>query len=122
MSWLITRDLLTPDASDEFHRVGVGFGIEALKAVPKAERITFHLLDDDREHYYTGEADVAAYDDDETRGGLYTAYQWAMGDAGVTHCVVTLDTAVSKLGMTPEIAERIAFPSGPHKGWVTLFG
>ena len=124
MSWIITHDILSPKDGPygEDNVEGRGRGIEELRAVPQAERLTFRLLDDDLEHYFTGSASPDAYDDDDRPEGLYGVYRWAMGSFGVTHCCVKLDDAVNRLGMRPDIAEKIAFKSGPHKGWVTLYG
>lgn len=122
MAWIITHDILSPKGGryEEDNREGQGVDIAKLKATPQAERITARLLDDDLEHYYTISATPDAYIEDE-HGSLCHAWEWAMADAGVTHCCIRIETAI-ELGMPREIAERIAFTKGQHKGWVSLFG
>ena len=114
--WKITHDMLADGDADS--RVGMGCKLQT----PSPELpLTFRLLDDDLEHYYTCKATDDAYLNDEEHGGLMRCWEWAMADSGCTHLCIKLDDAV-RLGMGPAIAERIAFPSGPHKGWVTLYG
>lgn len=119
MAWKITHDLINDGSYGIESRVGRGVDLEALKATPVGDRLTARLLDDDLEHYYTISATPDAYEGDG-RGSLEHAWEWAMHDAGVTHCCIKLEDAVS-LGMPEDIAQRIAFTSGQHKGWVTLF-
>ena len=125
MAWKITHDLLTKSNEEGCH-VGFGVNLEQLKETPVPERITFRLLDDDLEHYYTGVANRDAYEDDdpEDGGGLYDAYNWAMYDSGCTHLLLKLEDVLSfgKDERMAQINRDLAFKTGPHKGWVSIYG
>ena len=122
MAWKITHDLLNPldGPYAEDNRVGLGQQTKALKL--DGEKLTFRLLDDDMEHYYTGTADLAAWEDDDREGGLYAAYCWAMNDSGCTHLLLKVDDLV-RLDPDKEniYRERMEIKTGPHKGWASVF-
>lgn len=125
MAWKITHDLLAKQL-DTKSRVNCGRDLEKLKEVPQKDRITFRLLDDDLEHYYTGVADRGAYEDDDDPDGLYGCYQWAMNDSGCTHLLLKLEEVLSFIADpdSPHIRinKDLAFDTGPNKGWVSIYG
>jgi hypothetical protein len=121
MAWKITHDLLfdaSEGGSDSY--VGRGMGLKHLRNTER--RLTFRLLDDDLEHYYTGVCDEAAWDDDDRPDGLYGVYQWAMNDSGCTHLLLKLDDLVRLAPHQADTYRKLAFETGPNKGWVSIFG